>query len=588
MQYRFLSDDFSVRLPWFYFDKDFSRAKPNRVWSFEVNGLTGLAPGKYDLRFVLPDGMESVETSWDGEVFENLPAVTGIIDIHSRQIEHFMFSLYWRDSGEAAAPPVREIWLTPAGKSFPDDFANTRPYDTYRRETKLEERPVSRDWNWFYPALTKPGADLDELKAMVREIAEWAARRQVVDPEAIHYGAVYSEEDKYDFQDAAAAAVLFMRMFRWTGEPAWRLRAESARDYVYKGQHRDEANPVRFGGFPSMRGFESRDFCRLAYPLPAVNGVTTCIIGNLLIKLFEEGMKPRQRDCEALLHIAVWIANNESHPGVFRHHEGDERGGGGYGDCQNSNGLGTGAMARIITFLDKREFPPNSGHGDCQPSNAMGAGALQRIITFLEGRAACKNPAWRAAVRRGIDRMLAGQEAIGEWPYCFAAVGQRGQNYGDEGLPPHGMGLYHLLLAVEAEPYRGDKRICRMLRRAALWYLCLVEIEPETGSVNLAYTRDSNGLAFSSFSWCRFMCAASLFRIGEIIGEPEPFRAMALNLIKTIHTHYWNHDNPERAPVQASMHKELKPVTWIQAAEWDGVLLLEMIDRLEGDETNES
>ena len=49
--YCFNARDFSVRLPWFYFDGDFSRAKPGNVWSFEVNGLTDLPKGNYDLRF---------------------------------------------------------------------------------------------------------------------------------------------------------------------------------------------------------------------------------------------------------------------------------------------------------------------------------------------------------------------------------------------------------------------------------------------------------------------------------------------------------------------------------------------------------
>ncbi len=550
MYYRFLADDFAVRLPWFYFSHDFEQARPGKIWNFEVNGLTNLPAGSYDLLCLAADGVETLELSLDDENFETMPVASGRVMLKDRRIDNFMISLYWRDAGVETAPPAREVWLAPAGEIFPADFSDCPPWQAYKRDSLLQERPAARDWNGFYSRLRQPAAGKPELESMVREIADWAARRQVRAPSDVHYGAIYSEEDKYDFQDAAAAAVLFMRMSRWTGDDEWRARARLAVNYVYKGQHQDSAIPIRYGGIPSMCSFETNDYRRLALPLAAPQGVATSVIANLLVKVFEEGLNPERADLDALERIQAFVLANEYAPGRFTHHEGDARGINGSGDCQNSNALGAGALLRLTEFL-----------------KPFGRGAAECSI---------------AAARRGIERTLTGQEAIGVWPYCFAVIG-RGQKYQDSSLPDHGMGLYHFLTAVNDPPWRHDKRVRRVLRRAALWYLCMGEFDPQNGDINLAYVREPKGVAFSSFAWCRFMCAASLFRIGAMLGEPEPFRSFALHLMQTIHTHYWNHTDPARAPVQASMHRNLKPVTWIQAAEWDGVLLLEMIDALDAE-----
>jgi hypothetical protein len=45
-------------------------------------------------------------------------------------------------------------------------------------------------------------------------LVAWTQRRQVTDESDPHFGAIYSEEDKYDFRDAAAAAVAFARAWR--------------------------------------------------------------------------------------------------------------------------------------------------------------------------------------------------------------------------------------------------------------------------------------------------------------------------------------------------------------------------------------
>ena len=545
---RFSTDRSSIRLPWFYFERDFDRARQGPVWSFEVNGLTQLTAEPYNVRFAVHPGVRQVAHSWDGEIFRTHDAGAGFFDIRGHAVRNCMLSCYWHAHAGGNEPPVAEVLLVPAGHGFPKDGGSLAPVTTYLRNTLIQDVEILRDWKGFRQALAEPGIELAELRDMVREIAAWARRRQVTDPNDVHLGAIHSEEDKFDFQDAAAAAVLFARMHRWTADAQWLVRARAAKEYVYKGQDRNVSEPGRLGAFPAMRSFETPDFCRLSYPLPAAQGVTTCIIANLLVKLFEEGIEPEPRDLDVLWRLGDWIVRSETYPGVFPHHEGDERGRDGHGDCQNSNALAAGALLRISRFLAR--------HGRDVP--------------------VC----WHDAAERAVRRVLSGQEAIGVWPYMFATFG-RGQRYSEKSVPDHGMLLYHLLLAVEDEPYRRDPAVLAALRRAACWYLCVCRHGPGTGDVDLASATGPAGLCFSSFTWCRFMCAASLFRIAHLIDEPRPWRNLALCLMAHVRRRLWNHSDPERAPVVASCVPALRRVTWIQAAEWDAVLLLELIDRLE-------
>lgn len=543
--YCFNAEDFSVRLPWFYFDSDFSQKKLSKVWSFEVNGLTDLSKGNYDLRFFVRKLGVEIEFSWDGREYQKYRMDCRYFEIRNHPITNFMISCYWKDSGHEDKPPVEKVLLTETGKSFPESIEAIASFKKYVRNTLIEEREILKDWKSSYKIIMNPNFGLNDLKEMFKEIASWIKNRQVMDKNNIHYGAVYSEEDKYDFQDAAAASIVFMRMCKWTGDKEWLERSLIAKEYVYKGQHNDKKNIDRFGGFPSMGSFETNDYKRLSYPLPAVSGVATCIIGNLLIKLFEEGMEIEKHDVENIKKIGIWIVNNESHPGVFRHHEGDNQ------DCQNSNALGASILCRIYHFLKQQ--------GKNVPEK------------------------WMEAVRRGINHVIEGQEAIGEGPYYFATIG-RGQAYNEQSLPDQGMGLYHFLQAMQYEPFRSDRKLHEVILRAARWYLCTSDIEPGTNLVNLTFNPDDKGLAFSSFTWCRFMCAASLSRIWELTGERQPWQNLSLKLMEYVHKRLWNTKDSNRPPVVRSCVPDIKLVTWIQAVEWDAVLLLELIDRLKKQE----
>lgn len=47
-----------------------------------------------------------------------------------------------------------------------------------------------------------------------------------------------------------------------------------------------------------------------------------------------------------------------------------------------------------------------------------------------------------------------------------------------------------------------------------------------------------------------------------------------------VHTKLWNATGPERSPVVASCRPDIELHSWIAAAEWEAVLLREMIERL--------
>ena len=207
--------------------------------------------------------------------------------------------------------------------------------------------------------------------------------------------------------------------------------------------------------------------------------------------------------------------------------------------------------------------------------------ALSRSHNTLAKLGVDAADSWMEAARRGFDHYLEGQEAIGVWPYKFADIG-RGQRFGQQNVPDQGMGLYHFLVAADELGLTRHRDVQDALWRAARWYLCTSRIdegEPRP-TVDLEYQREGGGLLFSSFTWCRFMAAASLLRISRATCEEEPWRALALRLMEHVYVKLWNEDDAECAPVVASCRPDIALHSWIAAAEWEAVLLGEMIDGL--------
>ncbi|MFH1264089.1 MAG: hypothetical protein ABIK89_00065, partial [Planctomycetota bacterium] len=339
----FDADDFTAQLPWFYHGLGFEKAQDHDVYSFEVNDLD-LPPGEYTIALAPNGREEKLAVSFDGQTFEEIPVKDGRAELPRVGIRNRMLSLYVKVENARGKGPLESVWAYPPDLPFAKARESAEPLKAYRRDIKSEDREILRKENWdeFYAVLNRKKFGKKELRAMFNDVVDWCERRQVLDPNDIHYGAVYSEEDKYDFRDAAAAAVCFAYAWRDSGDEDYRRRAKLARDYCYKGQHMGDPNDTaRFGGFCHMvHGAWGPGMQRLGGELGGAVGVETAILVNLLVKLIELGLEPSPKDIEHLRAAAVWMVRNESSPGVFRHHEGASH------DCQPSNAMGAEAIVR--------------------------------------------------------------------------------------------------------------------------------------------------------------------------------------------------------------------------------------------------
>lgn len=536
---RFAGDDFSSQLPWFYHGFAFDRARRHDIWSFEANGLD-LPPGEYRVALQPRARGASVDVGFDGVRFEPAPVRDGRVELGPLRIDNRMLSLYTKT-------PLETVYVWPAGTEFARARDSAVEFKAYRRDIRLAEREILQEGSWgeFYGLLRREGFGRSDLRAMYDDLLAWCARRQVLDPNDRYYGAVYSEEDKYDFRDAAAAAVVFARAWRDTKDPQWRRRALAARSYTYKGQHVDDPqNPQQYGGFCQMvDGKWGLTFRRLGDTLPKVTGVETCIAVNHLVKTIELGLEPSEEDLKRLELAGAWVAANEFRPGVFHHHEGSD------GDCQNSNALAAMALARAHQALERAGRRPPA--------------------------------AWLEAARRGMAHYLDGQEAIGVWPYLFATIG-RGQAFHERNIPDQGMGAYHFLVACRTPAFRHEQRAADRMRRAARWWLSTSRIDRRDPrpTIDLDDRKASGALKFSAFTWCRFTAAASLLRIARDSGETEPWRWLALRYMEHVRLKLWNRSDPHTAPVRRATRDDMTLCSWIQAAEWDAALLADMEDSL--------
>ena len=537
---------FTAQLPWFYHGLPFSKPRAHDIYSFEANALP-LPPADYTVALVPKANRRKLAVSLDGQAFQNMPVRDGRVELPAVGVHNRMLSLYVRAANVQGTSPLQSALVYPSGTTFAEAKAAAQPFRLYRRNIRTAERDILKPENWaeFHRLLGRKGFGKKQLRAMFDDIVAWCRRRQVLDPHDRHYGAIYSEEDKYDFRDAAAAAVCFAYAWRDTGDADARHRALLARGYCYRGQHMaNPRNKARYGGFCHMvHGAWGKGMQRLGRRLGPTVGVETAIIANLLVKTYELGLEPTANDVDHLRAAATWMMNNEFTPGVFRHHEGATH------DCQNSNALGAVALARAHEALD------TLGHNP--PAE------------------------WLDAARRGMAHWLEGQEAIGCWPYTFATIG-RGQAFREQNLPDQGMGFYHFAVAADTPAFRDLPGVKQAMARAARWWLCMSRID-RTGpmpTIDLDDRRAAGQLKFSAFTWCRFMAAASLMRIAESTHEPEPWRQLALRYIEHVHTKLWNTTDPTTAPVRRATRDDMTLCSWIQAAEWDGVLLREIEERL--------
>ena len=530
--------DFITPLPWFYYSDDFSQAREHGIWNLEINGLP-LRPGHYDLWIHLPPGAPPLKVAGGKHAY---PQEDGWTLLPSLPVPARMLRLEFESEGDR--PPGDELLIAPEGMPLATVLATAQPFTRYVRDTRAAEQDPLRDWASFRARLTAPGFGVSDLEGMGAEITDWIATRQVLDATDGHAGAIWSEEDKYDARDAAAATACFTDRYRRTEEPQWLDRALAARRYVYRSQRHEPGNPNHDGGFVHMvSGLWGVDFRRLEPPYPGIDGVDTGAIVHQLCRAVELGLPWEEEDRQVLRRAGAWIAANEPLPGLFLHHEGATH------DCQNANAIGFSALLRAYHTLQ--------GAGDDPPE------------------------AWLEAVGRGIEHYLEGQESIGVWPYWFAQVGRRAGAYAFDNIPDHGIGLYHLTRSCALPPLAGWPGLQAALGRAARWLLCVSRLDGD--AIDLQYDQRpelGDDICFSGFTWCRFTAAAALLRIARLTGETEPWRQLALRLMERVRGGLWQRDDSTHAPVVAHARPEAKLATWCQAAEWDAAMLAEMVEDL--------
>jgi len=533
--------DFVAQLPSFYYYDLFDGLRDHRVHSFEVNGLP-LRRGYYDVRLKMADGCESLCVMRGKPEAEDLRASDGWAILTSIYVPARKIAFEFEHPGGDL--PFEEVLISPEGLPLEAANADATLYDRYVRNIRFDERAHFRDWQPFYERLMDDSFGAPDLEAMCDEILDWVAGRQIRDADDPHFGASYSEEDKYDARDAAAAAAAFARKHKLTGEQQWLDRARDARQYAYRSQMHEPGNEPRHGGFVHMvHGIWGGHFTRLRPPYPAIDGVDTCIIVHQLCRAADLGLSMGEQDLAVIRDAAQWVANNEMLPGVFRHHEGA------LNDCQNANSLGLSTLVRAYHTL-----------------RAAGADAPGQ---------------WLEAAERGIEHYAEGQELIGVWPYFLAHVGYRGQAYDFENVPDHGIGLVHLTRVCDKAPLAGRPGLHDLLKRAARWYLGISWLDCDTIDLEYNKTPDlGNDICFSGFTWCRFTAATTLLRIARLTGEVEPWRHLALRLMEHVRRKRWQTGDPTHAPVVSHARPEAKLATWCQTAEWDASMLGEMIEDL--------
>ncbi len=530
--------DFLAQLPWFYHSDDFAQPREHPVWNLEINGLP-LPPGQYDLWVHAPPGAPALKAIGGKRPW---PAEEGWTLFPSMPVPARMLRLELEHAGAQA--PCDDLLLAPEGTDLRAALAAGQPFTRYVRDTRAAEKPHLREWPPFYAHLMAGGFQQSDLSDMSEALTGWAASRQVFDPADPHCGAIWSEEDKYDARDAAAAAASFARRFRRTGDAQWLERALAARRYAYRSQQHEPGNLNHDGGFVHMvSGIWGVDFTRLEPPYPGIDGVDTGVILHQLCSAADLGLPLEETDCRTLERAAAWFAANEVLPGVFLHHEGSVH------DCQNANAIGFSALVRAYHTLERAgRRPPGE---------------------------------WLAAAERGIQHYLEGQESIGVWPYWFARVGSRAGAFHCDNIPDHGIGLYHLTRSCHLPPLAGWPGLHDALRRAARWYLGVCRLDEE--GIDLEYDRRpdlGDDICFAGFTWCRFTAAAALLRIARCTGETEPWRHLALRLMEHVRRRLWQSTDASRAPVMAHARPDAKLATWCQAAEWDAAMLGEMLDDL--------
>lgn len=413
------------------------------------------------------------------------------------------------------------------------------------RDLKLEKCNLLAGWDRERRAMMAASFPMDELRAMRDEIIDWSASRQVLQKDDSHYGAVYSEEDKYCFVDAIFAAECFMKRFVQTQDEEWLHRAAAARDYCFKGQYLGTGDAGKDGAWASMGIIDDpkgKKFRRITDEWAQASGVDSCLIVIEALRLFEMGLPFSEEQLLQFRASINWQVRNRLAPGWYSHHEGMTI------NCLNVNSLAASHIFAAHTILE----------------DATGVGVSEEF---------------RHDALRAVEHVFACQQSIGCLPYrCGEA--KRGGAYHLHNLPDNGIGNHALMRMLDnsACPLRrGDLR--DSLRDRAFWYLFCSR--RDDGRLVLEYDASEeycrHSLAFGNFTWCRITMIEFLSQIWDIVGEERFWRGFVCEHLRTIRQRYWNHTDSSRAPIQSSV-VPIQLVSWIQRAEWAAVVFDDVIE----------
>ncbi|HCA48265.1 MAG TPA: hypothetical protein DEP45_13200 [Armatimonadetes bacterium] len=334
--------------------------------------------------------------------------------------------------------------------------------------------------------------------AMYDEMLSWLAAQQVGEGDAQHSGAIYfPSEDRFCNRDTACAAMLFAREARRSGDAAWLERASRARDYVLRVQKPN-------GGFPELRHREQSD---------EGSTVNTSIVADSLMKTHERGLDLGARDLDALARMADFELTLEWQPGAFYH---------------DMNHLST-----FVTPDGARRWGEEGSRLDCQNTTALAAMMLLRISDFLLARGREPRREWREASSRAVERVLAGQDPDGQWPYRMGGGGR------DAGH--HAMVILHLAQISQHPEHAGDERIRAALLRGGEWLLACPLLNTRAGTkIDWAISRS----ALTYFTTEYFFIAAALARLCGVDPEhADRWQHEALELLRYVRGTLW--DNPK-------------------------------------------
>ena len=189
---KFKPEDYVTRLPVAYYTGNLNMELSENIWNFEVNSLPEDINCMLYIKFV--KGVDSAEIRINDNAFVKVSIKDQSseipISINNRILS---FDIRLNKKTDCRSCPLTEISLNIPGSSA----SCLLDFPGYRRETKIENCNLLHNWNASYEKIMTEDFDLEEITKMRNEIVDWISDRQVLNVDDPHYGAVYSEEDKY-------------------------------------------------------------------------------------------------------------------------------------------------------------------------------------------------------------------------------------------------------------------------------------------------------------------------------------------------------------------------------------------------------